>query len=57
MFGEKIFENVDLQYLDFTGRILVGSSVLDIDQHCQFNALFDWSRSIWKGLLTDSDLR
>ena len=44
-------------YSDFTRRILVGSSVLNNDQHIEFAAVFNWSRNVWEGLLADSHLR
>ena len=56
MFGRKIYK-VFLPYLDFTRRILVGSSVLNVDQHSQSAAVSDWGRTVWKSLLADSDLR
>ena len=35
----------------------MGSSVLNNDQHSELGSLFNWSRTIWEGLLAYSHLR
>ena len=56
MFWRKM-KKKSVPYLDFTRRVLVGGSLLNIDQHPQFTDLLDWSRTVWKSLLADPGLR